>query len=81
MEEENYYLISISEDGDIRVDVVKPDVLLAEINAEEDGIPADSFGDHIEDTDPNYWKHRHLLIKGRIVVPEPKERVVKYTLE
>lgn len=79
MPEEQYFYITCNDDGDIRVDVVDPRVLLNEINEGE--IPAEDFNTFVTDVDPNMWTKGRLLIKGRIVTPQPLERPIKYMLE
>lgn len=81
----SYIVISISEDGDVRVYQHKnAEPILHEL--EESGQHA-YWLDHIPDPDPNYWGAKtdtrgthHLVIKGEIVTPHPVEKITKYEL-
>ena len=76
--EETYFIISNS-DGDTTVtEMTKPELLLA--------IEENYWGDRlclgdIPRGDTNYWGESILIIKGKIVTPDPVEVVRKYDID
>jgi len=75
-----YFIISNC-DGDTEVEVVSETELLKRIDPEEEYYGEVGFLDKIEDNDTNYWGDNILIIKGKIVVPKPKDVVVKYVID
>jgi len=75
-----YFLFHISEDGDLSIEKMNKDELLSRIN--ENYYGDISFHYEIpEESDPNYWEKRALIIKGRIVFPKPVQLVEKYEIQ
>lgn len=73
-----YFLIHVTEDGDVYVKQYKKDDLLKVI---KDGYFGDmSFLEHIEEENPQYWGANTLIIRGEIVTPKPVEVVTDYEL-
>jgi hypothetical protein len=79
-----YFWISVSEDGDIRIEKMKREQVVEAINVlanEHEGQL--NFLTDITDNDPMYWPNKgtiNLLIKGNIVEPKPIQLVTKYEL-
>lgn len=78
---DEYFLISVSEDGDVSVSSWDSrEKLLKDL--EHDELNVADFAEKIEDCDPQYWgNHPYLLIKGHIVVPKPKQVTVSLDVE
>lgn len=77
-----YYFIHCNEDGDICVVEYMKDELLGDIEEEYWGDGDLSFFDSMpNETDPMYWGDKILLIKGKIVTPQPVKVVDKYDIE
>lgn len=75
MSDDTYFLIQAESDGIYVEQLTKEDL----VNRLSEGEL--NFRRAIDDSDPNYWgKHNSLLIKGKIVVPEPKA-VITYDIE
>lgn len=81
MEKNEYFVITRSEDGEVSVTPTTEKKLL---KAFDDGWYENSnILDYFpEDRNPQYWTGSHvvLIIKGEIVVPKAKEKVIKYEL-
>jgi len=74
---ESYFLITCTEDGDIRVDQYSKAELLTTL-AEGDHGKLEFMG-KLVDEDPMNWKESGcLLIKGDIAVPYPKTTATSY---
>ncbi len=72
-----YYLIRNS-DGDVYVTAYTKKEIQEELDS---GELNSRFLDSLPDSDTNYWgENTVLLIKGEIVVPEPKEVTIKHEL-
>lgn len=76
-----YFVISISEDGDIRITEHSKKELERQMSG-EDGYPAaDDIREEIGEADPNYWGSKGtLIIKGEIVQPKAVEVVKRMEL-
>jgi len=77
---EKYYIIKNS-DGNTTVDEVTKDELINRINPEEPYYGDKNFLQKITDKDTNYWGENILIIKGCIVIPKEKEKIVTYDIE
>lgn len=78
--EDNYIIISVSEDGDVRVAETSAEDVARELDDGEHQL--DQFRSSIGEHDPMYWGSKPcLLIKGRVVVPKAAERVVRHEVE
>ena len=77
--EDTYYIISNS-DGDTTVtEMTKTNLLVAiEENYWGDNL---YLGDIPENHDTNYWGENILIIKGKVVTPEPKNVVTSYDID
>lgn len=75
--EQKYYIIYNS-DGDTDVEELTRQELLERLNAEEYGDV--DFLDWINDSNPNYWEGKLLIIKGEIVVPKEKKTVTGWDI-
>ena len=77
MNKEKYYIIEISEDGDISVTENSAEDIKKLINTDKEAWDAEIVSDTCNDEmpasgDPNYWgDKRILIIKGKIVTPKP----------
>jgi hypothetical protein len=79
---DEYFLFSIDEDGDMRIKTIDTNELLSDLVEEGSGYEIKDFRDNIVGgNDPQYWKKRHLLIKGKIIVPKPVQKVTKFEIE
>jgi len=77
---EKYYIINNS-DGDTTVSEVTKEELLKRINPEDPYYGDKRFLQKISKNDTNYWGDNILIIKGNIITPKPKEKVVTYDIE
>ncbi len=50
---------------------INKEKLKKELNEEDSGIN-EGFLDSIKEHNTNYWGNNHLIIKGRIIVPQEK---------
>jgi len=74
---EQYFLITCSEDGEVRVRQYSKEELLTTLAAGDHG-KIDFFG-KVPAVDPMNWNTgKCLLIKGEIAVPYPKTTTVAY---
>lgn len=73
-----YFIIYISEDGDLSIDKLDKAILLERINEGYWG--SIKFNDSFPGKDPNHWDKPALIIKGNIVVPKPVTLVEKYEI-
>ena len=76
--EENYFIICNS-DGDTTVTEMTKDELLRAIEEEYWGDRV-SLAD-VPRNDTNYWGESILIIKGKIVTPQPEQVVTKYKID
>lgn len=75
---EKYYLITASE-GEPYIRELSKKALIEELN--EDEVDVSKFMDNLETSDMNYWGYEKLIIKGKIVTPEPVKTVTEYKIE
>ena len=81
-----YFIVGVDEDGDPFVFTTpNQKALLEAFLPPDDGGWLDprmaSTEDIVGGTDPNYWKGRYLIIKGHVVQPGPKEKVVQWEID
>lgn len=76
---DKYYVISGSEDGDIRVESYTESQLLNLLENYEDDLPniITTLKNH---NDPMYWGDSILIIKGEIKVPKPMETIKAWSI-
>ena len=78
---DKYYLIYFGEDG-VTVNKRTKDEIQNEINKDPEGY---HFIDNEEinsgSIDSEYTSHRHLIIKGEVVVPKATEIAISYEIE
>lgn len=79
MEPRDYFVIMCSEDGEVFVNQLSKFDLLKRI--EEKYWGEVEFIDYIPDSDPQSWGHSVIIIKGNLVLPEPKTKVLKYDIK
>ena len=87
MMDEQYFVITNS-DGDTSIDALTSEELKSRLTAEEGEDGACYYGKPVfkgtlpsDQWDTNYWgENEMLIIKGRIVVPEPETVVETYKL-
>ena len=77
----SYFIISCSEDGDVRVSEYTREQVEAMLNSPEPGYLVRDFVDKVPHRDISYWGGMAIIIKGEIVIPKVKEVVTKVTLE
>lgn len=80
---EQYFLIHNS-DGDTSVNPITKEEFLKDITTDEEyeGAVFIEDLDKIDNLDTNCWpENSYLVIKGKIVVPKPKEVVVEFEIE
>jgi|1185.fasta_scaffold254923_3 hypothetical protein len=70
----SYFLISVSEDGDVGMHKMDAAALAKHLNE----TTGSKFATSIPDTDLMRWGDYELIIKGEIVVPTPREMVTKW---
>jgi hypothetical protein len=75
-----YFLIHVSEDGDIYLSEYTAEQLEKMLNGPDPEYRIEDFLDKVPDRNLAYWGGRAILIKGEIVVPKAKEVVTKVTL-
>jgi len=75
-----YFLIRNS-DGDTSVTPMTKDQLLKSLNDEDFGSDVKFLSEVPSYEDTNYWGGKALLIKGEVVTPTPKEKVIEYTIK
>lgn len=85
--EDTYFVISVSEDGDVSVCPCMKQELLRQLTPDKDGyreLKAEDVLTKVSEKDPQYWGRqggRHLIIKGKIVSPQAVERVLTFEIE
>lgn len=75
-----FFLIHSNEDGDVRVDQMTRDELVARLN---DNYWGDiTFAASLDDlgSDPMYWGNKAVLIDGATVVPQPEQVITSWTV-
>lgn len=77
---EFYFLLSCSEDGDVRVESMSKATLLKRLDEKYYG-ENPKFVDRIPNNDMMYWQGKMVLIKGKIVVPQTRQVVETYDVE
>ncbi len=78
-ERERYVLTTVSEDGEVRVDIMSRDLLLKRLNERYYGAIEFFSGD--PPPDPMTWGGKVLLVlSGGIVVPKPQAVVTSWTV-
>lgn len=84
-EREQYFWINTQEDGDVYLRVFNTaDEVAEEIKSEtEDVLPRfhPRFFNESPNVDLEHWPPGDLLIKGRIVVPQPVTVITEYEVE
>ena len=78
--DEMYYIISNS-DGDTTVEEVSKSELLERMEENYYGSHREPLTEIPDNHDTNYWGEGILIIKGKIVTPEPIEVVKKFIIE
>jgi hypothetical protein len=73
-----YFVISNSE-GDTRVSMVTKQELLTRINENYWG-EREYLSEIPDELDTNYWGNNVLIIKGEVVSPVAKEKVIEYEI-
>ncbi len=78
-----YFVITRNPDGEIYTQALNKTELeewLEERTEEDMDMP--TFVENLEQADPQYWKGEQacLILKGKIVVPKPKEVTTKYEI-
>lgn len=77
-----YFMISNS-DGETFIRTLTETELLAELEEQEGEGYSPKFitKENLEtESDSNYWGESVLIIKGEVIVPKPKEKIVSYEL-
>ena len=74
----NYFVISNSE-GDTTITPVRKKELLERINEHYWG-RREYLSEIPQERDTNYWGDGVLIIKGEVVVPTAKEKVIEYEI-
>ena len=77
--EDNYFIISNS-DGDTTITEMNKTELLEAIEENDWGVKL-CLGDIPENRDTNYWGDSILIIKGKVVTPEPKQVITSYDID
>ena len=76
---ENFFIIHNS-DGDTTVRIISKEELLKDLDNGDYGEDP-IFLDEIPQSDTNYWgEERYLIIKGNIVTPKAKEKIIKHEI-
>jgi hypothetical protein len=85
VENMNYFVISVSEDGDVSVRRMSRQQILKDLNDENSGLKAEKvFEGNPKESDPNYWEREGkdtVIIKGELVSPKAIKIVEKYEIE
>jgi len=75
---DTYFVISVNEDGEVRIETLNKQNLLHDLNEGFYENPASE----IENTEIQEWReHSCVIIKGKIVVPKPVQVVREYEVE
>ncbi len=72
------YFVIRNSDGDTSVTPMTKDQLLEFINEDEG---SDFLSSVPSNHDTNYWGDKILIIKGEVVTPTAKEKVIEYTIK
>ena len=76
---DNYFVIHVSENGDISIREMTKIHLLEMLKEDQYGY--DVFRDKLSVRDPQYWGDKNtLIIKGEIVVPFAKKVITTYNI-
>ncbi len=75
----NYFVISNSE-GDTTITPLSKDQLLERINEHYWG-RREYLSEIPQGRDTNYWGNSVLIIKGEIITPAAKEKVIEYEID
>lgn len=79
----NYYVITFSEDGDVRIYPFTRQGLLSALTPNETSEADFDVADvmpELSETDPARWHGQFLVIKGEIVNPIPRKTVIEFDL-
>lgn len=76
---ETYFVIITGEDG-VRVEAVEKTKLERRLKEEYWGSSKEVLPQLPCGTDPNYWNDSIVIIKGKVVIPQPIEVVKEYRL-
>jgi len=76
----SYFLIQTNEEGVVFIEKLTAEEFLRRLNTGEYGEDLE-FLDTIPRTNVRLWGDGLLLIKGEIIVPQPKTVVQEYSLE
>ena len=77
------YFVIYNGDGDTTVSQLSKEELVSRITPDEDGegyYGKVGFLKSIEEKDTNYWGDNILIIKGEIVIPEPKNVIKSFDI-
>ena len=78
--DDKYYVIKAGEDG-TRIEMLDKKTLQERLKEQCWGkieILSEIPGIRSPETDPNYWGNVLIIIKGKIVVPVPEQKVTKW---
>ncbi len=75
---QRYFWIECSEDGDVHIINHDRVSILQEIQERGDSVLHSAV---LPDRDPQTWGSAIVIIKGAIVTPQAKEKVVNYEIE
>lgn len=75
---EKYYLITNSE-GEPYIRELDKEELIEELNEEE--VDVSKFMNKLEKGDMNYWGYKKIIIKGKIVTPNPVQTITEYKID
>lgn len=78
---DTYFVIRVSEDGDISVRAWDKANLLTKVLGEEPYYGTRECFPAIPDQDPQSWPEGILVIKGKIVTPKAVQKIVEYEVE
>ena len=81
-----YFIVGVDGEGDPFVYVAKNSkALLNAFLLPDEGGWLDprmaSIEEAVEGVDPSYWQGKYLIIKGHVVQPGPKEKVVQWEID
>jgi len=77
---ENYFIIH-NDEGDTHVVMLSKNELLDRLNEDYYGSDIEFLDTMPDNTDTNYWECKTLIIRGEIVTPEQKRRVIEYNIK
>lgn len=81
------YFVICNGDGDTSIDMMSKKELLVRLKPEEDedeyfcDYGKVGFLENIKNDDPNYWGDNILIIKGKIIIPKVKEKIICYNVD